>query len=330
MLVILSLMLGMLLMNPARSESYADREDVRAFAEELAGSDGFTTEGLLTVFRQARYKQSIIDAISRPAEKTLTWGEYRRIFLTRARITAGREFMVQNQEALAAAHSKYGIPPVIVTAILGVETMYGKRSGSYRVLDALTTLAFDYPPRASFFRNELKEFLRLVREENQVIVELQGSYAGAMGYGQFIPSSYRHYAVDFDGDGERDIWSNPVDAIGSVANYFAEHGWRPGESVVCKAYIETGRPGGDIFNVSLAPSSTVGDLRKMGVFTDAGIEHSERVSPMKLVGDSGTEYWLGLHNFYVITRYNHSRLYAMAVYQLSEALRTSMEIASQT
>ncbi|MBQ75600.1 MAG: lytic murein transglycosylase B [Gammaproteobacteria bacterium] len=311
---------------------YSRREEVRSFARELAESDGFTADGLLTVFRQAKYKQTIIDAISRPAERVLTWNEYQDIFLTKNRISAGRKFMMDNREALTAAYAKYGVPPVIVAAIIGVETMYGKHKGNYRVLDALMTLAFDYPPRSSFFRKELREFILLVREENQLVTELQGSYAGAMGYGQFIPSSYRYYAIDFDGDGVRDIWNNPTDAIGSVANYFSEHGWRKGETVVVNALLDKMEDSlvDSQFNVSLKPSSTVGAMRELGVKPLIEIDETLEVSPMKLAGKNGDEYWLGMHNFYVITRYNHSKLYAMAVFQLSEALRTAGKVASHS
>ncbi len=309
---------------------YSKREEVKSFARELAESDGFTADGLLTVFRQAKYKQSIIDAISRPAERVLTWSEYQDIFLTRNRIRAGRKFMMENKGALTAAYDKYGVPPVVVTAIIGVETMYGNNKGSYRVLDALMTLAFDYPPRSAFFRKELREFILLVREENQLVTELQGSYAGAMGYGQFIPSSYRYYAIDFDGDGVRDIWNNPTDAIGSVANYFSEHGWRKGETVAVNALLENekGSSVDSKFIVSLKVSSTVAAMRELGVKPLIEIDEALEVSPMKLAGKNGEEYWLGMHNFYVITRYNHSRLYAMAVFQLSEALRASDKVVS--
>ena len=185
------------------------------------------------------------------------------------------------------------------------------------MLDALTTLAFDYPPRASFFRRELHEFILLAREEDQVITELKGSYAGAMGYGQFIPSSYRRYAVDFDADGVRDIWDNPVDAIGSVANYLSEHGWGKGQSIAVKVAAR----GMDavLFNVDLKPTSTLGEFQKLGISVQGRADVA--VSPMRLLGKRGDEYWLGFENFYVITRYNHSKLYAMAVFQLSEALR---------
>jgi membrane-bound lytic murein transglycosylase B len=322
----------------AQDGNYAGREDVIAFAKELAESEGFKAEGLLVVFRQAQYKQSIIDAISRPAEKVLTWSEYQDIFLTRSRISAGKKFMLENKEALLRAYQEYGIPPVIITAIIGVETMYGRNRGSYRVLDALSTLAFDYPPRAAFFRAELREFFLLVREENQTIVDVKGSYAGAMGYGQFIPSSYRHYAIDFDDDGIRDIWNNPSDAIGSVANYISKHGWKSGDPIVVRALLdndagrknEADSKSDEVFNRSLKPSSTIGAMKAVGVTPTVDIKDSLKTSPMKLIGKEGDEYWLGLHNFYVITRYNHSKLYAMAIFQLSEALRTSSEIASQS
>jgi membrane-bound lytic murein transglycosylase B len=322
----------------AQEGNYGSREEVIAFANELAESEGFKAEGLLTVFRQAQYKQSIIDAISRPAEKVLTWSEYQDIFLTRSRVSAGSKFMVENKEALRRAYQEYGVPPVIITAVIGVETMYGRNRGNYRVLDALSTLAFDYPPRSAFFQRELREFLLLVREENQTILDVKGSYAGAMGYGQFIPSSYRHYAIDFDGDGIRDIWNNPTDAIGSVANYFSKHGWKLGDPVVVRARLktETGNESeaysksDEVFNKSLKPSSTIGAMRDFGVIANVEIEDSLKTSPMKLIGKEGDEYWLGLHNFYVITRYNHSKLYAMAIFQLSEALRTSSEIASRS
>ena len=295
-------------------ENYSSRDDVREFIKSLV-SENFSESELLKVFREAEYKQNIIEAISRPAEKVLAWSDYQDIFLREPRISAGKRFMETYDEPLQRAFEEYGVPPAVVTAVIGVETMYGRYLGDYRVLDALVTLAFDYPPRATFFRKELYEFFMLVREEQQEITDLKGSYAGAMGYGQFISSSYRRYAVDFDGDGIRDIWRNPVDAIGSVANYLSEHGWSNGRVVV---RIDADDIDESIFNVSLKPSITIADLEKFGVSVAA--PRNERVSPMKLLGKQGSEYWLGFNNFYVITRYNHSKLYAMAVYQLSEAL----------
>ncbi|MFT7218993.1 MAG: membrane-bound lytic murein transglycosylase B [Candidatus Azotimanducaceae bacterium] len=300
--------------------AYSDREEVKALVRELVQDSGFNEAELLSIFGQAVYKQHIIDAISRPAERTLNWAEYQDIFLTERRAKSGIAFMHEHHKALLRAQEVYGVPPVLVTAIIGVETMYGRIAGNYRVLDALSTLAFDYPPRSKFFRRELKQFILLAREENQVITELKGSYAGAMGLGQFIPSSYRHYAVDFDGDGFRDIWNNPTDAIGSVANYLSVHGWRPGAAVTLAVDGESLPQ--DIFNVSLKPSQSMSNMRALGLAaTSVEVDGDARISPMRLEGKAGNEYWLGLQNFYVITRYNHSKLYAMAVFQLSESLR---------
>jgi membrane-bound lytic murein transglycosylase B len=299
---------------------YVDRAEVQAFVKELAVQESFNERDLLTVLRNAEYKQSVIDAMTRPAERTLTWAKYQDIFLTERRTVSGIEFMEKNRVALEAAYEVYGVSPIIVTAIIGVETMYGKIAGNYRVLDALATLSFDYPPRSKFFKRELGEFILLAREEKKMITELKGSYAGAMGMGQFIPSSYRAYAVDFDGDGFRDIWDNPTDAIGSVANYLAEHGWQRDKQITFE--ISAANLPADVFNVSLKPSKLIAELRALGLADDLKHLDQERtVSPMVLNGKNGEEFWIGLNNFYVITRYNHSKLYAMAVFQLSETLR---------
>ncbi len=299
---------------------YADRAEVQAFVKELAAQESFDEVELLTIFRQAEYKQNIIDAITRPAERTLNWAKYQDIFLTERRTVSGIEFMEKNRVALDAAYEAYGVPPVIVTAIIGVETMYGTIAGNYRVLDALSTLSFDYPPRSKFFKRELGEFLLLAREEKKIMTEFKGSYAGAMGMGQFIPSSYRAYAVDFDGDGFRDIWNNPTDAIGSVANYLARHGWRRDQQITFE--VDGADMPADLFNVSLKPSISIAALRTLGMADDSRrLDSEQAVTPMRLMGKQGEEFWIGLKNFYVITRYNHSKLYAMAVFQLSESLR---------
>lgn len=299
---------------------YADRAEVQAFVKELSAKESFDEVELLAIFSQAEYKQNIIDAITRPAERTLNWAKYQDIFLTERRTVSGIEFMEKNRVALDAAYEVYGVPPVIVTAIIGVETMYGRIAGNYRVLDALATLSFDYPPRSKFFKRELGEFILLAREEKKIMTELKGSYAGAMGLGQFIPSSYRAYAVDFDGDGFRDIWNNPTDAIGSVANYLARHGWQRDQQITFEV-DGTDMPA-DLFNVSLKPSTSIAALRTLGMADDSrGFESEQSVTPMRLMGKQGEEFWIGLKNFYVITRYNHSKLYAMAVFQLSESLR---------
>ncbi len=318
------------LANPAQSQlPYGDsrRADVQSFISELVADEGFQREMLEQVFSQAVYKQKIIDAISRPAERTLNWREYQDIFLTERRTREGKAFMQKHKATLDRAYSEYGVPPEVVAAIIGVETMYGTITGNYRVIDSLSTLAFDYPPRGKFFRSELKAFFMLAREENQNPLEPKGSYAGAMGFGQFISSSYRAYAVDFDGDGVRDIWHNPVDAIGSVANYLSRHGWRKEDAVTQRVkVVDPDEPLENMFNVKLQVSSSVGQLTDMGVILSSPLNREISVSPMRLLGKQGYEYWLGLHNFYVITRYNHSKLYALAVYQLSTRLKARVEV----
>ncbi|MBX2809862.1 MAG: lytic murein transglycosylase B [Cellvibrionaceae bacterium] len=300
-------------------QPYQQRPAVKAFIAEMVKEHNFDASSLTKWFAQAEKKQTILDAISRPAEKTKTWAEYRNIFVTDSRIKLGLAFWQENKAFLLRAEQKFGVPAEIIVAIIGVETRYGKNKGSFRVIDALSTLAFDYPPRATFFRKELKEFFLLAREQQQDPLSLMGSYAGAMGYGQFIPSSYRAYAIDFNQDQFADIWNNTEDAIGSVANYFKRHGWRSDEAVavrsrVAKNYDQT------VVNRSLKPSASLGDLIAKGFTPLSPLNKTQAATAMQLEGQWGPEFWLGLHNFYVITRYNHSRLYAMAVWQLSQEI----------
>ena len=327
--VVGALVAGVLLYEPAAAD-YGDRDDVRAYAAETAAAHDFDEEALIALFAEARRKQSILDAISRPAERVKPWHEYRDIFLTRDRIAQGVAFWRENEEVLNRAAVAFEVDPRIIVAIIGVETRYGRNAGSYRVLDALATLSFDYPPRSKFFRKELTEFLLLAREEDKNPTDLTGSYAGAMGYGQFIPSSFRAYAVDFDGDGIRDIWNNPSDAIGSVGNYFHQHGWRSGGLVALPVQASAGLPEG-VANASLKLKYTVAELRAMGVrIPSVSEEVSENVAEnltedtpaalFRMETEDGPQYWLGLRNFYVITRYNRSRLYALAVLQLADAI----------
>lgn len=308
-----------LVLNKSAFADYTQRADVQAYVAELVVEHGFGADELTDLLAHAQRKQSILDAIARPAERTLKWHEYRDIFLKEPRISQGIEFWNAHEPALLDAERRYGVPPEYVVAILGVETRYGRITGSYRVLDALATLGFDYPPRAEFFRRELTEFLLLAREEGRDPLALTGSYAGAMGYGQFIPSSYRAYAVDFDGDGLRDIWNNPKDAVGSIANYFRRHGWKPGDTVALPVQV-SGSGAAEIANESLSLNHTVGDLRALGVSVE-GLEAERPAALFRMEGESGDEYWLGLNNFYVITRYNRSRLYALAVHQLGQSIK---------
>ncbi|NRP58213.1 MULTISPECIES: lytic murein transglycosylase B [unclassified Marinobacterium] len=283
-------------------------------------ADGFEESYIRDVLGRAKYQQSIIDAISRPAERRLNWGEYRAIFIEQRRINQAIQFWKEHKETLLKAEEIYGVPPEIILAIMGVETRFGRITGNYRVLDALATLGFDYPKRADFFLGQLGDYFRLARQEGVEPGVLKGSYAGAMGYGQFIPSSFLAYAVDFDGDQQRDIWGNPVDAIGSVANYFARHGWRAGEPIVSDVLLN-GSVDSEWFNKSLKPELTLGEWRQRGVIAKGELADDQLATLMRMSSDQGDQYLLGLHNFYVITRYNHSRLYANAVRELSEAIR---------
>lgn len=280
---------------------------------------GFASEQLNSWFAEVNRKQAILDAISRPAEKVKPWKDYRPIFITDTRIQRGVEFWQKNQEALQRAEAEYGVPAQFIVAIIGVETMYGGNTGSYRVMDALSTLAFDYPPRAPFFRKELREFLLLAREEQVEPLSLTGSYAGAMGLPQFMPSSFRAYAVDFDGDGHINIWNNPTDAIGSVASYFKRHGWQAGQAVASRATV-TDEDNLQGLSPALDPVNNVGELRALGWKSELALDDELPVTAFRLEGAQGNEYWLGLPNFTVITRYNRSVMYAMAVNQLSELL----------
>jgi membrane-bound lytic murein transglycosylase B len=282
---------------------------------------GFEAARVESLLSKAERKQAIIDAISRPAEKTLQWHTYRKIFIRQERIAQGQAFMATHADSLARAEESYGVPPEIVAAIIGVETWYGRYLGNYRVLDALATLAFDYPPRSRFFRGELEHYLLMTREQGLDPVALKGSYAGAMGYGQFISSSYRHYAVDFDGDGVADILGNPVDAIGSVANYFREHRWQSGEPVADR--LQADLPGSSpLLTDGLKPGLKVADYRKAGLPVPEKVSNDLPARALRLKAEAEHELWLTYRNFYVITRYNHSHLYAMAVHQLAEALKT--------
>jgi membrane-bound lytic murein transglycosylase B len=302
--------------------NYAGNASAGIIIEELVEEEGFDREELQAVFAAAQRKDSIIKAMSRPAEKTKAWYEYRAIFLTEKREAKGLEFYAEHRDTLHRAEEELGVPAEVIVAIIGVETFYGGNTGSYRVIDALSTLAFDYPERASFFSKELKDFLILTRDQGLDPLELKGSYAGAMGYGQFMPSSYLSYAIDFDGDGLIDIWNNPVDAIGSVANYFNRHGWKPGEAVVFSARASAGVP--DSWFVQgrsdLVPEHTAEDFAGAGITVEQDLDPNELATAMKFELEDGHEYWLGLHNFYVITRYNHSAMYAMSVHQLSREI----------
>ncbi|VXC81314.1 Membrane-bound lytic murein transglycosylase B [Pseudomonas sp. 8Z] len=298
---------------------YEGSPQVSEFIAQMTRDYGFASEQLVSLFAEVQRKQAILDAISRPAERVKPWKEYRPIFITDKRIAQGVDFWRKNQAALQKAEADYGVPAQFIVAIIGVETFYGGNTGSYRVMDALSTLAFDYPPRAPFFRKELREFLMLTREEQVDPLSLKGSYAGAMGLPQFMPSSFRAYAVDFDGDGHINIWTNPTDAIGSVASYFQRHGWQADGQVASRAQV-SGERSDEGLTEGLDPVKNVGELRALGWRSDDALADDVPVTAFRLEGAEGDEYWLGLPNFYVITRYNRSVMYAMAVNQLAELL----------
>lgn len=300
--------------------AYDQHERTNEFIQEAVAEYQLDADTLRSWLAQAEKLDSVLEAIARPAERVLEWDQYQDIFLTSKRIADGKTFLKQHADLLAQAEQQYGVDRHIITAIIGVETFYGSRQGNYRVLDSLATLAFDYPKRPLFWR-ELKAFFALTRDEQLDPSSIKGSYAGAMGYGQFIPTSYLSYAVDGDGDGKRDLWNNPQDAIFSVANYFKRHGWRKDEPVTQRVRVR-GNQYEKAVNDQLKPQWTVAELKKMGVKpTEKYVSNDAPVSLVRLQGKHGAEFWLGENNFYVITRYNHSRLYAMAVYQLSEALK---------
>jgi membrane-bound lytic murein transglycosylase B len=303
---------------------YGNEPQVQDFIANMVDRHDFNRDELLELLGQAERRDDIIELMSKPAEKTLAWYEYRKIFLTSSRIDGGVAFWTQNADILAKAEKAYGVDPQVVVAIIGVETRYGSNTGRHRVLDALSTLAFDYPPRSEFFTSELEQYLLLAREENIDLLSATGSYAGAMGYGQFIPSSYRSYAVDFDASGTRDLWNSPMDIIGSVANYFHRHGWTQGEPVAVRAEV-TGDAYQPLLELGYKPNTVLHAMRHDGVTPVTEMPDDLEAALIAFEQQDGPEYWLGFNNFYVITRYNHSPLYAMAVYQLSEEIRAAYE-----
>lgn len=327
----LPLLLGIGAAIPAWAD-YSQHPLAPAFIDEMVQQHGFTADEVTGLLREAEKRQPILDAIARPAEKSKTWKEYRPIFIVPMRVTNGIAFWNEHRAALELAEKEYGVPAEIIVAIIGVETNYGRNMGSWRVIDALSTLAFDYPPRAPFFRSELVNYLILTREQQHNPLEFKGSYAGAMGYGQFMPSSYRNYAVDFSGDGFTDIWNNPTDAIGSVANYFKQHGWQTGKAVVVPAKLSQARSkviANDAFNKVVPPTLTLNEWKKAGVVPVTKASGKIPAIAIEFDGVKGLEYWFGLQNFYTITRYNRSPMYAMAVYDLSLEIKNAINKSNQ-
>ncbi|MGD8567831.1 MAG: lytic murein transglycosylase B [Gammaproteobacteria bacterium] len=316
-LPLLTLFAGLLLAPVAQSD-VSGRKDVQSFIDNMVKEHNFKRDELVKIFKKVKTDDSIIDAITRPAEAK-PWYEYRPIFLTNTRIREGVKFWRKNAIHLQRAYEEYGVAPEIIVAIIGVETRYGKYKGRHPVMTSLTTLAFDYPQRGSFFKSELEEFLLLAREEKADPFSFKGSYAGAMGKPQFIASSYRQYAVDFDGDGKRDLIHSTVDTIGSVANYFARHRWHKDEPIARPAKVN-GSSYKKIVEQGIKPHITLGKLLSSGIEIDTQQSPALETSLIELELKKGKEHWVGFHNFYVITRYNHSELYAMAAYQLAREI----------
>ena len=294
------------------------RPEDHARLETLSQELNISLEQLVTGMQQAQFRQSVLDAIQRPWEAK-PWYQYRPLFITPDRIRQGVAFWRKNASQLDRAAVRMQVPPEVVVAIIGIETYFGTRMGNHPVLDALYTLGFHYPERAPYFSKEFAQFVRLANEQKWPLRQPMGSYAGAMGMGQFMPTSYLHFAVDFDNDGHKDLFANPADAIGSVANYFAEHGWHYGEPVATPATLITPLPAGILTdNPDLIHSWK--QLHDVGVRISTDLPADTPVKLLRLEQATGNEYWVVRHNFYVITRYNRSPLYAMAVYQLSQEL----------
>lgn len=310
---------------PARFD--LQRPEIREFVERVASRDGLEPGRVYDLLAQAEPQPKILEAISRPAEKTAPWWQYRERFLTEQRIREGVQFWEAHREILERVAQERGVPAEYLVAIVGVETFYGRITGRYRVLDALATLAFDYPARASFFSGELEQFLLLAREESVDPLTALGSYAGAMGAPQFMPSSYRRYAVDGDADARRDLWTQWEDVAASVANYFRVHGWEPGGAVLAECEVEPDAPFvADPRRLEL--DETIESLRAQGVSCDTALPGSTPAMLIPAEQSEGPAYRIGFRNFQVITRYNRSIRYAMAVHDLAQALRAQLPQAA--
>lgn len=299
--------------------------EARSFIGEMVTRHGFGKAELDGLFQQALIQEAILEAISKPWEAK-PWYRYRAIFLNEERIRLGAEFWRRHADTLHQLEQRHGVPARILVAILGVETRFGTVPGKHRVIDALSTLAFAYPKRAAFFRKELEQYLLLCREEGISPLEPKGSYAGAMGLPQFMPSSFRAYAADHTGDGRRDIWNDPADSLASVANYFTRHGWKSGEPIAVQVQVRAGSAvSGSRSGKPEKPQTPAGKLLGPGMTTSLPVPAASPASLYAFVEEQGESYWLGFHNFYVITRYNHSPLYALAVTQLGEAIASRLQ-----
>jgi membrane-bound lytic murein transglycosylase B len=313
----------------AATGNYAERPEGKALLERLQKTDGVDIDAARALLEDAEYQPKIVATMRKPAERTLTWADYRPIFLQAERARKGAAYIEEHRALFDGAEAEYGVPANIIAAIIGVETKYGAFIGRDRVLDALATLGFDYPERADYFIKELENFVVLCVEEDLACDREIGSYAGAMGLPQFMPSSYRAYAVDGNDNGKRDLWEEPADIIYSVANYLAEHGWQRDARVALPAWIGDGENLDAIERSSRKPAYRWDALDRLGVRVDDPPPNDAQVGLLQFEGAHGTEYWLGLNNFFVITTYNHSPLYAMAVYQLGQEIAYARQNAAK-
>jgi membrane-bound lytic murein transglycosylase B len=305
------------------------RPEIRKFVAEVAARDELSRKYLLRILAKAEPQPKIIELMTRPAEKVSPWWEYRDRFLTQQRIDEGVQFWLANREVLERLAGQHGVPPEYIVAIIGVETRYGRIMGRYRVLDALATLAFDYPSRAPFFRDELEQFLLLAREEKIDPLKTTGSYAGAMGAPQFMPSSYRRWAIDGGTDNKRNLWEDWDDVIASVANYFRKHGWETGAPVLTEAVLDPDATF-QIDTRNLELNQTLDTLSATGVQIDMPLPKSTRAVLIFAEQKDGPAYRVGFNNFYVITRYNRSSRYAMAVHELAQAVAARVRMMPTT
>ena len=297
---------------------YSENDETVKFIDYMVQKHGYEKSYLEAVFQRAKYQERVVRIMNRQPEGTMTWQRYRGIMVNESRISAGKEFIKSHIQDLKKAEKIYGVPAEIIASIIGIETRYGRIKGNIRVIDSLSTLAFDYPRRSKFFKVQLEEFLLLSREENFNLEEIEGSIAGAMGYGQFMPDSYRDYAVDFDNDGVRDILNNPIDAIGSVANFLNKKGkWKPNVPIAmrAKAISEVKE-----ITSSFKPYMTEIELEEFGLEATEIIPSNLKFVPISLNLEDGYEYWLGFDNYQSISRYNRSKLYVMAVFEFSNSL----------
>lgn len=308
-------------------KAFAKRNDVQRFINAMVNDHGFNRQKLNEIMSEVSLQPQIIESMNKPYEKK-SWDVYKQLFLTPQRVQGGIDFWRANQESLAKAEKQYGVPANVIVAIIGVETLYGKNQGSYRVIDALSTLAFNYPKRADFFAKELKEYLLLCREHNVTPTQYLGSYAGAMGKPQFMPSSYRYYAANFSGSPKKDLMNDDQAVIASVANYFHKHGWNLNQGVAQPAKIAGDR----VKQINTTYKTAVYNPKQLAAAgvkpLTASMNPPGKVGLIELTTNAGPEYWLAYPNFYVITRYNTSPQYALAVFLLSQQLKNQWASAT--